>query len=44
MRASPTVTVTPVGGVASDINANTEGFYCTNTALASASVIASIEL
>jgi hypothetical protein len=44
MRASPTVTVTPVGGVASDINANTEGFYCTNTALASASVIASIEV
>jgi hypothetical protein len=44
MRAAPTVTVTPTSGVISDINVNTEGLYCTSTALTSCSVIASIEL
>jgi hypothetical protein len=44
MRSTPTITATPQSGTTSDINANTEGFYCTTTVTAGINVVASAEL
>jgi hypothetical protein len=43
-RATPTVTVTPTGGVTSGITPDVAGFYATNTVLSAASWTAAIEL
>ena len=44
MRASPTVTVTPTGGVISAITPSTNGFYALSNSTVGASFTASIEL